>query len=95
MPSASRTVVVKVMALLPLAVAVLGEATNVVVTPLTVPGTKFTVVVSLKFPFTDAVTVFVCARVEANIAVNLPVASVCPEAGDRVLLPPVLESDTV
>lgn len=82
------------MALLPLAVAVVGLATKVVVTPLTLPGTKFTVAVLWKLA-TLAVTFSVCAKVEARVAVNVPVASVFPEAGVKVLLPPLKLKDTV
>lgn len=94
MPSLSRTVVVNVMALTPSAVVELGDATKVVVTPLTVPGRNVTFAVSVK-PLTVAVTVSVWAKVEASLAVNVPVASVVPEAGVSVLLPPLKVSDTV
>lgn len=86
-------VVTRVATLLPSAATELGFAINVVVVPLTAPGTKVTFVVAVANPAVP-VTVFTSALVEARVAKNCPELFVVPDVGLRVLLAPELDKAT-
>jgi hypothetical protein len=89
LPWASSTVTVKVVVLVPFAVTELGLAVTDDVALAAGPATKVTPAVSLIAPMV-AVTVFACAVVELNVAVNTPDALVVPLTGVNVLFNPVL-----
>jgi hypothetical protein len=93
LPSPSSTVMVSVVVFVSLAVTVVGLAVNVVVAEAGAPGTNVTLVVSTTVPMV-AVIVLLSALVDARVAVKTPEALVEPEAGDKVLLEPVLPRET-
>jgi hypothetical protein len=92
LPCASNTVVVSVLVLVPSAATEVGLADRLVVPLLAAPATNVTFVVAPAAPAV-AVIVLASALVEVMVAVNTPDV-VIPEAGENVLLDPVLLSDT-
>ena len=94
LPWASRTVVVRLVVLVPSAVSELGLAAKDDVVLLAAPGVNVTPVVTAAAPRV-AVTVLASALVEARVAVKMPDAFVVPDAGANVLLEPVLLKLTV
>lgn len=79
--------------LTPSAVTEVGLATNVVFALLGAPAVKVTLAVSLTVPMV-AVTSFICAVVDAKVAVNTPEGLVLPDRGEIVLAVPLLLNDT-
>jgi hypothetical protein len=77
----------------PLATTELGLAVSVEVALAGTPGAKVTPAVLVTAPAV-AVTVLASAVVDASVATKVPVPSVVPEAGERVLPVPVAARDT-
>jgi len=93
LPLASSTVTIRVVSDTPFAVTDAGLATIVDVADETGPATNVTDVVSWALP-SVAVTVSVCATVDASVAVNTPLALVVPVIGVNVLPDPLADSVT-
>ena len=93
LPLASSTVTVSVVVAVPFAATEPGLATRVEVAADGPPATKLTDVVSCTPP-SLAVTVSVCARVEARVVVNTPSALVTPEMLPKLLSVPEADSVT-
>lgn len=92
--NASSTVTVSVVVLVPLAFTVFGLAVSVVVADAGGPATNVTVAGSESEP-TVAVRFLVSALEDASFATNTPTPLVLPDdAGERVLLEPVLAMET-
>src|SRR5580700_9188312 len=94
LPLASSTVTVSAVVAVPFAVTDPGLATMLDLVAAGAPATKVTEVFSWAPP-SVAVTVSVCATVDASVAVNTPEALVVPVIGANVLPDPLADSVTV